>query len=50
MALTLLFKELWAIFDFLKFKNQIYYRKFGGPIKNILEKGPLTLGLSLPLI
>ena len=33
-ALTPLFKELWAISGFLKFKNQIYYSKFGGPIKN----------------
>ena len=36
-ALTPLFKELWAIFGFLKFKNQIYQCKFGGHIRNILE-------------
>ena len=49
-ALSPLYKELWVIFGFLKFKNQIYYCKFGGPIKNILEKGPLTADLGLPLI
>ena len=36
-ALSPLYKELWVIFGFLKVRNRIYYCKFGGPIKNILE-------------
>ena len=52
MALAPLIKELWAIFCFLQFKYQIYYRKFSGPIKNILEncgfREPLTADLGVP--
>ena len=53
-APTPLFKELWAIFGFLKFKNQIYQCKFGRSIKNILENcgfsGSLTASLDLLLM
>ena len=39
---------------FFETQSQVYYCKFGGHIKNILEdlsvRGPLTAGLGLPLI